>query len=211
MWSYRGIAGNGPAPAYLAKYAGRLVVLGGARCVWADYLELKAATAGLGAAARADLMVVNDIGVYCQLPFQHWLSLHPENLVLWRDLKRRHNEPMNCTLHTNKPNHAGMVCWSINDYGLYSGLFAAQVGVCLGYEEIILCGVPQDQSGRFFDPPWVTGLRHGIDRNAMQKWQNVVADHPELKKRVRSMSGFTKSLFGGIHDEIPERQFSNGG
>lgn len=196
MWSHRGITGGDQAPKCLGKYSGRLIVLGGARCVWDDYGEAEK----LG--IKADLMVVNDIGLYLQKPFQHWVSLHPDHLVLWRKLKSQHGETVNCLSHSNKLHHEHVINWHIHNAGGYSGLFAAQVALALGYEQIILCGVPQDNSGRFFDPPWVKDLTHGSDMTSKRAFKQAIQGNPELRRCVRSMSGWTKELFGGSFDEI---------
>ena len=159
MWHYRGLTGAGEAPGCLGKYSGRLLVLGGARCVWEDYSE------AIKEPIKADVMMVNDVGMYAQKPFQHWVSLHPDHMTLWKTLLKNHNQTVNCMTHTQK-NHRDHVSWNINNFGLYSGLFAAQVGLGLGYQEIILCGVPMDGTGRFFDPPWYNNVRAGNDATA---------------------------------------------
>lgn len=195
MWQYRGIEGGGQPPKCLGKYTGRLIVLGGARCVWADYSEYK--QRGL----RADIMAVNDVGVYCEMPIQHWVSLHPDNLILWRKLLHNHARDFSGMMHTNSHHYENMIDWHMNNIGAYSGLFAAQVGICLGYQEIILCGVPQDDSGRFFDPPWVKGLTHGTDQASKKSFREAVQRTADLRLCVRSMSGWTRELLGGP-DEI---------
>lgn len=192
MWVYRGIRGRGQPPQYLGKYSGRLIVLGGARCVWDDFLEVKAEN------VTADLMAVNDIGMYCQIRFQHWVSMHADHLQLWRSLLHGHAVDFTGLLHSNKPSQGRwpIFDWGIQNPGAYSGLFAAQVGLCLGYEEIILCGVPQDDSGRFFDPPWIKGLTHGTDETSKKAFRHAVISNPHLQKHVRSISGWTRDLFG---------------
>jgi hypothetical protein len=109
-------------------------------------------------------------------------------------------------MHANKMHIEHIIDWNMHNIGAYSGLFAAQVGICLGYEQIILCGVPQDNSGRFFDPPWVKGLTHGTDMPAKKCFREAVQRTPDLKRCVRSMSGWTKELFGGSFDEIQSGQ-----
>lgn len=203
MWGCRGIRGGGQPPKHLGKYSGRLIVLGGARCVWDDLLEVKKQ------GVKADLMAVNDVGMYCQLPLQHWVSMHAGNLVLWRKLLHEHAVDFHGLLHTNNAKSQtgqGLNEWQIYDPGAYSGLFAAQVALCLGYEQIILCGVPQDDSGRFFDPPWVKGLTHGSDNTSKKAFRQAVQSNPELKRCVRSMSGWTRELFGGSFDEVQPGQ-----
>lgn len=73
-----------------------------------------------------------------------------------------------------------------------TSLFAVKCGLLMGYSEIVLCGIPYDGSGRFFDPPGV-----GKDYEKANGWE----DWPKLAAsvfdgRVKSMSGRTRELLG---------------
>lgn len=170
--------------------------------MWADYIEVR--EQGI----KSDIMAVNDVGMYCQIPLQHWVSHHTANLVLWRKLLHNHAMDFNGLMHANdnKGQADHVIDWHMNNPGAYSGLFAAQVGLCLGYQQIILCGVPQDDSGRFFDPPWVTKLTHGSDQTSKRSFKQTVQSNPEFKRCVRSMSGWTRELLGGSFDEVLDGQ-----
>lgn len=190
MWEYRGIKGGGDPPAYLGKYRGNLIIIGGARCVWTDYLRLTE-TRFSGA-----VMAVNDVGMYFDKSLDHWVSMHPNYLVMWTSYRKGHSMMGHeCLTHSREPYPGVRVAWDIQPYGWTSGMFAAQVGVCLGYDQIVLCGLPQDGSSRFFDPPWMPGGEHD-DKNSKKAFRNIVEQTPELRQRVRSMSGWTKELFG---------------
>jgi hypothetical protein len=190
MWEHRGIKGSGDAPSYLGKFKGNLIIIGGARCVWDDYTKLTKS------GFQGSVMAVNDIGLYFDKMLNHWVSMHANYLVQWVALRRGHSMlGHECLTHTREP-HAGIrVAWDIQPYGWTSGTFAAQVAIALGYESIVLCGVPQDGMGRFFDPPWMPGGEHD-DKNSKKAFRNIVENCPELKRCVRSMSGWTKGLFG---------------
>lgn len=191
MWAYRGIKGGGDPPSYLGKYRGNLIIIGGARCVWNDYLELKAT------GFDGSIMAVNDVGMYFDGPLNHWVSMHASYLAHWVALRKGHSMMGHeCLTHTRESYPGIRVYWDIQNYGFESGLFAAQVALCLGYDQIVLCGIPQDGSGHFFDPPWINSGEHG-DKNSLKSFRNIVENAPELRQRVRSMSGFTKELFGG--------------
>ena len=77
-----------------------------------------------------------------------------------------------------------------------SGLGAVMAGIFMGYQKIILCGIPLDDSGHYFDPPWVTSkFTTEVPQAAGElKWWNQL---PEVhRKRIRSMSGRTREMFG---------------
>lgn len=190
MWEYRGIKGGGQPPSYLGKYHGNLIILGGARCVWSDFQKLK----DTGYAAQ--VMAVNDVGMYFDQSLDHWVSMHANFLSLWAQLRKGHSlMGHECLTHTREPYPGIRVAWDLQPYGFESGLFAAQVGLCLGYEQIVLCGVPQDGSGHFYDPPWMPGGEHS-DGNGLKAFRHIVEQTPELRRSVRSMSGWTKELLG---------------
>ena len=187
MWKYRGIEGGAAeAPSYLGKYHGTLVVLGGGRCVWDDYNRVRE--------EPHQVMAVNDVGMYYDGTLEHWVSLHANYLLLWTQLRRLHGRMGHeCLTHTNKPSPGIRVAWEISPYGAYSGLYAAEVGLVLGYDKIILCGVPMDGSGKFCEPPWVGGEHD--DKNAKKAWRQTVQMNAEFQ-RVKSVSGWSKELLG---------------
>lgn len=190
MWEFRGIRGGGGAPSYLGKFKGNLIIIGGARCVWDDYQKLR------DTGFDDSVMAVNEVGCFFDRPLNHWVSMHANYLTHWVALRKGHSMMGHeCLTHTREPYPGIRVVWDIQNYGPFSGLFAAQVAVALGYEKIVLCGVPQDGSGRFFDPPWMPGGEHS-DENSKKAFRNTVEQTPELKRSVRSMSGWTRALFG---------------
>src|SRR5690348_2859640 len=110
-YTYRGITGSGREPSLLGKFEGKSVaVMGGGRCVWDDYTALAAS------GFKGDIMCVNDIGMYLQKPFQHWVSLHPDHMKVWKQLLDDHGvsvaEIATHTSRNDKPPHMG---WQISD------------------------------------------------------------------------------------------------
>lgn len=94
--------------------------------------------------------------------------------------------------------------WGIK-YGGGSALFAVMVMLSIGYDQVVMCGCPMnggdgyairkhkgsDTDPRFGDMDASSELVQGYHR-AMR---NFVENSPEAKK-VRSMSGITKQIFG---------------
>lgn len=70
-----------------------------------------------------------------------------------------------------------------------SGLFAVRVALELGFDRIVLCGVPmQKEQGR------LDGIVRWSGAEAFKKgWQQAL---PHLRDTTRSMSGWTKQLLG---------------
>lgn len=190
MWKHRGITGGGAEPpSYLGKYYGNLIILGGGRSVWDDYVRLK------DKGFTGQIMAVNDIGMYFDQPIEHWVSLHPDHLRAWAQLRMKHSLPMPRLLHTNRHTHDINVCWDLQPYAPFSGLYAAQVGLSLGYNMMVMCGVPQDGKGRFFDPPWMDNTEHA-DSNQLKAFRHIIEQNQELRGALRSMSGWTRELLG---------------
>jgi hypothetical protein len=79
-----------------------------------------------------------------------------------------------------------------------SGMYAACVGLHLGYDKIIIVGVPFDDSGHFYDPP-------GNTTNFEYKNPTVKKIWMELKEmagdKIRFVSGNFVSDFGEYSEE----------
>ncbi len=179
----------------------RLVVVGGARCVWEDYRTAPT--------KAADIMAVGNISLFCPDRVKYIASMHREVLSSMKEL-RQHTARIRWMRNESPETHGCGVLpkefkgntvpggavdklWAHTELGMNpnggsSGLFAALVGLKLGYKEIVLCGCPAD-SGNTYDPDWV----RDEFRNKQQTWKKA-AD--VFGGRVTSMSGFTKEFFG---------------
>src|SRR5262249_15882683 len=152
----------------------------------------------------AAIFAVNDIGCYLAV-IHHWVSLHGDKLQKWVAVRRA--EP---SVWQGFKTHTSSTAIAPPDYICsiepctfsLSGLFAVQIAYIMGAEKIILCGCPGDGTRRFFDrKPRIDysyggGLTPGDlrDRDHFQQELNRV---PELRKRLRSMSGQTRTILGG--------------
>jgi len=95
-------------------------------------------------------MAVNDMIVHYPYPIVHAHSINRQMLQAWTETRR----PKNKNLKKHCFRWPGVKS---------SGLNAVYCGLDLGYSEIVVCGVPLDNSGHYFDPPW---LQTAFDRNA---------------------------------------------
>lgn len=189
---YEFVGGRGPLPPFAATCSGRLVVMGGAKCVWEDLH--KALPDG------GDLMAINDNGQFWRGRIRHWVTLHPEYMSGWRSYRDKHcyGGGAEYWVHSNRAKEAISHVWDMVNVGGCSGLLACHIGLMLGYDSIVLCGVPMDNSGHSFDPP--LDLFPGyhsihIDKAQDAVWRKSVRE--VFKGRVRSMSGRTREWIEG--------------
>lgn len=97
--------------------------------------------------------------------------------------------------------------WNIR-IGAGSAAFASAAMVSLGYDLVIMCGCPMNGGGGYSYParekdetmPRIGDI--SANHNMVKAWHrsllNMKATYPELSSKIRSVSGFTKSVFGGL-------------
>ncbi len=187
-------------PGIAGKYSGLLIIAASGRCVWNDLEK-----AGM---ARNDnefphIMCVNDMIMYYPGRVIHAYSNNHEYLPKWLAARRdQYLTRWECITKTHS-NRRGSCASNKNDYiwpwpGHGTSLLGAvYTGLALGYDQIWICGGPLDDSGRFFEPPWVkSNFEHEIaDRDGEIKyWGN--AKRRIFEDKVRSFSGRTMDLLG---------------
>ena len=179
----------------------RLVIVGGAKCVWDDLARLWP--------IADDVMCVNDMIMHYPGEIRHICSLDEPLLEKWWDARRppyKKQFPGVPRMHTRRDLEAlseRIENWPFSGGGT-SGLFACFVGLGLGYDEIILCGIPIDNSPHYWQAPWekCNFQRELVRRDGTMKrrgdsrsfWANANAKH--FNGRVKSMSGDTRELLG---------------
>lgn len=183
------LGGQGEPPTCLGSERGRAIVMGGGRSVWDD---LQAAG---GRSDDVPKVAVNDVGAHWHGRVEHWLTLHPEYFPGWWGYRKRHGygdsfPVMRHATHT-LPGIVDVV-WHLGTFGGTSGLAAVYLALLLGYEQVTLCGVPLDNLGHYFDPPWVTSDFAG---DAMRQEWHWARDRI-FEGRVKSMSGRTREWLG---------------
>jgi hypothetical protein len=162
------------------------LVVGYARCVWAD---LRAARPLVHEPA---VFAVNKATMLA-LRIDHAVSHHAEALGLlvrcrqaFRSLRSLSPK---ITAHSVRPAEGIDRVWPDLRSG-DSGLLAARIAVALGYEKVILAGVPLDDKGHVDDDAEATHFQFSTHRH---RWQEHAK---ELQGRVTSMSGWTRELLG---------------
>lgn len=183
----------------VGRFAGcRLIICAGASCVWDDI-------ARLGIAKEREkwhFMAVNDILMHLPMRVRHAYSNDHRMLPKWLAARRpqyqRKHEDINF-VHTNRAEGIkGIISWPWPGHGT-SLLGATYTGLAMGYDPIVICGGPLDNSPSYFSPSWE---RRNFEREVpdrehrgMAFWQ--AARNKCFRNRVRSMSGRTRDLLGG--------------
>lgn len=204
MWEIDGIKGGGNAPPPVAgQFSGTLLVMGGGRTIWED-LEKFPHQGDLGthessSFVAADVMAINDIGAYYHHTIRHWATLHTDYMAGWMKYRLGHNygNRGHVFTHGQRPDPAIQFVWDLEAQGGTSGLFGVLVGLLLGYQKIVLAGMPMDNSGHFFGPSSKAVQDDSTcfaDRVVTGTWQ--WARDNVFKGRVRSLSGRTRERLG---------------
>lgn len=183
------LRGRQDLPRFVGAFEGaQLLVIGGGRCVWDD---LARADSSWG----ADRMAINDIGAYYEGVIQHWATLHVEYMQGWLAYRYGHNFGDGQHVWTHGPrSRVGIeFVWDIENQGGTSGLFGVIVALLMGYERIVLAGVPMDGSGHFFGPP-DEKARQFEDSPVRKVW--MWARDSLFEGRVTSLSGWTREMLG---------------
>lgn len=185
---------------YIGKFSGkRCLVVGSAACVWDDLDRL---------GVRGDLnngwhtICVNDViqhypGVvnhgfsYQYRWLQHWVGGRRETIC-----SHKVSEKWGGVGLTHSRVNA-QVNWPWPGNGT-SSLGAALTAVALGYDPIVLCGVPLDDGPHYFEPPWATcnftnEVGNRIGDGKMIHWHTTAKC---FKGRVKSQSGRTREMLG---------------
>lgn len=200
------LEGRGIPTEMVDKYAGRkLIIAASAACVWDDLAQL--GVDHVNAAGRFNdwhVMCVNDMIMYFPGVIDHCYSNQHRWFQGWLKARRE----TICKINTRRnwgeagPTHScrtgGKYNWPWPGPGT-STLNAVYTGIAMGYNPIVLCGAPLDNSPHFFDPPWADNnfeREVGLDvKGNLRYWHDAAANC--FKGRVRSMSGRTKELLGG--------------
>src|SRR5574343_754284 len=177
------------AESLIGQFSGRkLLICGSGRTLWDDVEKAPF----LLDDPLVDAMCINEAGLHWPWKLKHWYSNHRERMEAWAAVRKWH-WPDPEWFHTNgETSRPKWACWRVPGIGS-SGVVAIYAGLSMGYDAILLCGIPLDDSGHFYDPPCVGS--------------NFIAESPQrvlefaarevFDGRVQSMSGRSREIFGG--------------
>jgi hypothetical protein len=192
-----------PLPEIAGKYADKnkvLIIAGDAACVWEDIERAGGMSrAGLGSVGGPfDYLTVNKLVEVFPGNIEHAYSNQPHYLETWIKARRvEYVREFDGPRNTHSCNKGAKWYWPLGGHAT-SGLGAALVGVGLGYEKIILCGIPLTDGPHNGEPPWrktrftneAADSADGMNRH----WRN--ARDYAFRGRVKSMSGRTREWLG---------------
>lgn len=144
------------------------------------------------------IIAANHAGRDYQGRLDHWCTLHTELMPEWIEHRRRHGRSDAGQLWTSNtktiPSEHRALYRHVPSWNGSSGLLAVQVALELGYDRVILCGVPLDKTAEHYNygGKWMDAPRY---RSAWTK--NLKA----MQGKVKSPSGWTKRLLGEPNGE----------
>ena len=183
----KGVPMKGKVPPLAENFNGACIVTGSADCLWED---LEKAKVGLD---KYDIMCVNHSAIAVSDKITHIASLEYRYMIGFYNLATVNTKGH---IYTHSSTHGDGVGWLWNMCmgGGGSGLFATFLALVLGYDKVILAGMPMTNTPKFCQDPRVRFDRYGAtsQTNAWTDARDLVFDG-----RVKSMSGQTKELLNG--------------
>jgi hypothetical protein len=167
------------------------LILGGAKCVWADI------EAALDIMEFDGVVACNDVGVQWKGNLAGWVSLHAEKLPKWVTDRIANGLSMPARIATHDQKQDKPFQWERVPYMFRgqrhsgsSGEFAAKYALeDLRFDKGVLCGIPMlNSEAHFFNPKMWEAARH-----YRLGWAEA---KPAIGDRLRSMSGWTREQFG---------------
>lgn len=172
------------------------LVIGTAPCWREDY------EAAIKAFPQAELCAINDAAGFMKV--QHISSVHG------RFMKGFYNKQKalggNAYLHKRRecgPEGLPHYHWRASIVS-GSGPFSAAIMAVLGYTRVIMCGCPINGNGGYAAGVNIEEIAiwNGAKPESIEKYHNAMREFkkvfPEIAERIRSMSGATQEIFGGI-------------
>lgn len=190
-------------PPIAGKYKGRrLIIVADAACVWDDLERFGCRNdAGRGCVTKFgwDFMTINKMVETFPGAIEHCYSNEPALLDAFIAARRaeyvREFSPIG---HTHSCNKGAQWRWPWTGRGS-SLLGGVVVGLGLGYEQIVICGGPLDNSPHNGEPPWRKTAF--LKREVPDDFKGCENSHwaelrPTFRGRVTSMSGRTRAWLG---------------
>ena len=190
-------------PPIAGTYTGKgLVICGDAACIWDDLDRFGCASRVRRGSVRKDgfdFMTVNKIVETFPGDIEHAYSNEPS--VLFRFIAARRQEyakEFRGPVHTHSCNEGAAWSWPWGGHGT-SALGAVLVGLGLGYERIVLCGIPLDNGPHYGEPHWrefrfATAEAANSGDGPNMHWDR--ARKLAFDGKVKSMSGRTMAWLG---------------
>lgn len=174
-----------------------LVVCADAACIWDDIEAFGCrSNTGRGRVAKDgwDFMAINKIGETFPGAVTHWYSNSASALARFMRARRdEYEREFPAVMHSHSCDTGAAWRWPWPAEGT-SGLGAVLTGIGLGYDRIVLCGMPLDDGPHNGEPPW-RGTKFTKEAPPEDKHWRLAIDKV-LNGQVRSMSGRTREWLG---------------
>ncbi len=160
----------------------KFLILGGAHCVFEDI------EASQELFLPDAIIAINDIGIYVE-EVDHWCTMHPDKMSVWAKQREDHGFVKPKLWTATHLSTEGFT--SINSRG-GGGILGVNLAKFLNASKIVLAGIPMTQNANF-------NRKHGwIEATLYRQFWRGEKSYP---KWVRSMSGWTKEMYGPPTEE----------
>lgn len=167
-------------------------VLGGANCLHRDLRVAESLV------SPSTIVATNNAGRDYPGELPHWVTLHTELMPAWIAERESAGLPpaqnfWTSNVKTIPPEHERLYN-RVESWDGSSGLLAITVALALGYDKIILCGVPLEKRAAHYDDdrPWDDAPRY---RAAWSRHMHL------MEGKVKSFSGWTWLKLGAPTEE----------
>lgn len=163
------------------------LVLGGGANVWKDVATARTLGEFVGCVA------CNDAGVDWPEHLDAFVSLHPPKVQAWRNRREAKGHPP-AKVYIANAQDVGVdrvepYRWPEMKTSGSSGLYATKIALELGFDRVVLCGVPLTNEAHYFDS------KAWKQANSFKEAWLAVKD-ARLLGRVKSFSGWTAEQLG---------------
>ena len=163
--------------------------------MWDDVEYIKPKLEGV----EYDTMAINYMIMYWPEELTYGVSWHSDlmkDLVDIRTWRKHKNKPIT---YAPKPLEGVNVAIKPKEDVITSGMYAPYIGLLhLGYDKIILAGVPFDNSGHFYDRLPTNYGDKIKDTVASQGWTKL---NEKAEGKIKAISGNLVRYFGELTDE----------
>lgn len=199
-------------PEISGTYSGNVVICADAQCVWDDLERFGCkSTINRGRVFKLgwQFMTVNKMVETLPGDIEHCYSNEPNTLLRFIAARRtEYKREFSPVKNSHSITKGVMWEWPFGGHGT-SGLGSCLVAVALGYQRIVLCGMPLDDGPHNGEPPWrKTNFNSSEAAGPEIKDSSITGEDSHWKKarqvafegKVKSMSGRTKDWLG---DALP--------
>lgn len=161
------------------------IVVGGAEEALSDCQRAELWCHSLG--VIPEVFVANDMIASFPGKPDRFVTLHPDKLPMWLHARQAKGLPEVKEIWAHR-RYKNIVTNTTDDWGGSSGLFMVKIARSLGFDRILLCGIPMDPHANHF-------VRH-------QRWNACAAFRRSWERRKLEIAPYVRSMSGGWTDQL---------